>query len=131
METLVRNDVFSNMPQNDYLHLYPESSKNYRENIVDFLGLKKDDVAKATGLPVASIRYDHRANKELTERLIEWAVLFNLVAEHFNADREKASLWFRSPNPLLGGTITPRDMIRLGRSRKLYKFIIQAKSGNV
>jgi hypothetical protein len=38
-------------------------------------------------------------------------------------------LWFKTPNPLLGD-IAPRDMIRIGRFKKLRQFILQALSEN-
>jgi uncharacterized protein (DUF2384 family) len=66
--------------------------------------------------------------KELQERLMEWAVALNLVAQFFN-DEQKTVLWFRTPNPLLGD-MTPRDMIRVGRFRKLVRFIQTALSEN-
>jgi len=49
------------------------------------------------------------------------------VAEYFSSDPIKTALWFKTPNPMLGD-ITPRDMIRLGRSGKLIRFIMEAKS---
>ena len=61
---------------------------------------------------------------ELKERLIEWATAINLVASFFK-NNEKTILWFNTPNPLLG-EVTPRNMIRIGRSQKLIIFIRKA-----
>lgn len=58
---------------------------------------------------------------ELKERITEWAIALNLVAGFFK-DEKKTVLWFSMPNPLLGG-MSPRDMIRVGRFKKLLKFI--------
>ena len=66
--------------------------------------------------------------QELSERLIEWATAINLVAGFFK-NEDKTMLWFNTPNPLLGEQ-TPKDMIRIGRSRKLIKFIRNALSEN-
>jgi len=51
-----------------------------------------------------------------------------MVAQYFR-DGQKTILWFRTPNPLLGN-ITPRDMIRIGRFRKLQRFIQNALDEN-
>lgn len=65
---------------------------------------------------------------DLEVRLIEWATALNQVAKYFN-DENKTVLWFKTPNPMLGG-ITPRDMIRVGRFKKLFKIIHQALDEN-
>jgi uncharacterized protein (DUF2384 family) len=66
--------------------------------------------------------------RELQDRLLEWAVALSLVAQFFK-DEQKTVLWFKTPNPLLGD-MTPRDMIRVGRFRKLRRFIQNALSEN-
>ena len=66
--------------------------------------------------------------KELEERVREWAVALSLVAQYFK-DEHKTVLWFKTMNPLLGN-ITPRDMIRIGRFKKLYRFILNALEEN-
>jgi len=50
----------------------------------------------------------------------------NLVAEFFDGDPVKTALWFRTPNPMLGD-MSPRDMIRYGRYKRLQKFILEAR----
>ena len=119
--------LFNSIPSEDRMQLFfkgePEGKK-----IVDVLNYKKQDVSLATGIPLASIRYDIKMPTELRERLVEWAIALNLVAEYFN-DVEKSVLWFQVSNPLLGN-MTPRDMIRLGRFKKLFKFIQTALDEN-
>jgi hypothetical protein len=66
--------------------------------------------------------------EELLERMREWATALNLVANFFN-DEQKTMLWFQLPNPLLGN-MPPREMIRVGRFNKLFKFIQTALSEN-
>lgn len=97
--------------------------------VIEFVGFKKEDVSKATGVPSNSIRYDERMPQILKDRLREWANLLNLVAQFFEGDASKTALWFKTSNPMLGN-ITPRDMIRFGRSQKLLKFILNALSEN-
>ncbi len=99
------------------------------QKVVRLLDFKKNDVARASNISVHSIRYDPpRMPKELEERLNEWAVALSLVAQFFQ-DEQKTVLWFKTPNPLLGD-MTPRDMIRIGRFRKLRRFIQNALSEN-
>ena len=47
--------------------------------------------------------------------------VIKLVNEFFGSDK-KAELWMTSANPLLGG-VSPEDMIRMGRSERLLKFV--------
>jgi hypothetical protein len=116
------------IPQ-DHLSLFKKNKPDY-EHIVDFLHLKRGDVARATGLSTTSVRYEeNRIPKELSEILLQWAVLFNKVAEHFKGDTYKTNLWFNIPNPLLGN-VSPKDMIRLGRYKKLYSFVMQSIDEN-
>lgn len=65
---------------------------------------------------------------ELRERLNEWAVILNLVGEYFQ-DQQRVILWLQTSNPLLGD-VSPRDMIRVGRYKKLLKFVQTALSDN-
>jgi len=98
------------------------------KKVVDFLRYKKEDVSVAANIPVASVRYDDKMPSELKERLVEWATVINLVGAYFN-DHDKTMLWFQVSNPLLGG-MSPRDMIRVGRFKKLLKFVQTALNEN-
>ena len=127
MPTLIE-DIFATVPKRDYLSFFEDEKPKYNR-IVDFLEFKKEDIAKATEVPLSSVRYDNKIPQELHERIREWAILLNLVAGHFKGDANKTALWFTIPNPLLGN-ITPRDMIRFGRYKKLFQFIINAVAEN-
>lgn len=127
MKTL-NDDIFATAPKEDYLSFFKNREPQYNR-IKDFLELKNEDISKATGVPLESIRFDERIPREVQDRMREWAIVLNLVAEHFNGDVTKTALWFTTPNPLLGD-ITPRDMIRLGRYKKLFKFIFNSLSEN-
>lgn len=121
-------DIFSTVPKQDYLSLF-QNGEPKCQDIVNFIHLKKEDVAKATDVPISSVRWDEKMPAELRERVREWATLFNLVAEHFRGDAGKTALWFTMTNPMLGD-IAPRDMIRFGRYKKLLKFILNSIDEN-
>jgi uncharacterized protein (DUF2384 family) len=119
--------LFSTVPKEDRLALFARGHADYQK-VVKLLDFSKSDVAKASSIPSMSVRYDQRIPKELAERLQEWAIALNMVAQYFQ-DEHKTILWFKTPNPLLGN-ITPRDMIRVGRFRKLQRFIQNALDEN-
>ena len=122
--TYIQPNMAFKMPK-DRLNLF-QGHDVRGEEVVRRLKYKKRDVSQASGVSLNSIRYDAKMPQELEDRLIEWAITINLVAEFFK-DENKTMLWFRTPNPLLGEQ-TPRDMIRIGRSKKLIKFIRNALS---
>ena len=124
MESILIKELFS---VNDKLNFYKDEVPQY-QRLVEFLNFRKDDIAIATNTPKNRVRYDKRIPRELGKQLQEWAIAINLVANHFN-DIDKTKLWFQTPNPLLGH-IAPRDMIRLGRFKKLYEFIIASIDEN-
>jgi len=126
--TTITDDIFSTVSKKDYLSFFKKNEPEYNR-IKKFLDFKKEDISKATGVSLSSIRFDQRIPPEVQQRMKEWANLVNLVAEHFEGNAEKTALWFITPNPLLGN-VTPRDMIRFGRYRKLFKFIFNALSEN-
>ncbi len=122
-------NVFDVIPNKDYLSFYEKTIPQYNR-IAGFLDFKKEDVSRATGFSINSIRWEaDRMPTELKKRIEEWATLYNLVAGHFDADRQKTYLWFVTLNPLLGN-VTPRDMIRFGRYKKLYLFVLTALAEN-
>jgi hypothetical protein len=120
--------LFSNVARKDYLDIMDQGKPRY-DKIAKFLGFENRDVAQAAGIPVSKVRLNAKFPGKVVERFREWAVVLNLVAQFFEGDGEKTNLWFSMPNPLLGG-VAPRDMLRVGRFRKLYQFIITALSEN-
>ena len=112
----------------DSLGFFQGDKLDYKK-AVDFLKFRKEDVSVAADVPKSSVRYDHKIPKELHERIQEWVMAINLVASYFN-DQEKTMLWFQMPNPMLGN-VSPKDMIRLGRFKKLYKIIQTAMEENL
>jgi len=124
VETL-NQQLFSTVPRHDYLGLF---EGNTAKNVVDFLDLSRNDVAKAVHISKDSVRYDEGMSKDLENRLYEIAVTCELMAGYFQGDSKKTATWFHIKNPALGG-ISPKDMIRFGRYKKLEKFIRNALAG--
>jgi len=119
--------LFATVPDTDIAKLFKNGEVD-AEKVVKLLKYKKEDVAVASGVPVASVRYDSKMPVDLRERMVEWATAINLVGSYFN-NLEKALLWFQVSNPLLGN-MSPRDMIRVGRFKRLLKFIQTALDEN-
>lgn len=127
MESIAES-LFATVPKSNFLGLFGGGEPDLRKTAA-FLDFKKDDVASATNVPIQSVRFDNRIPAEVRERLTEIAAICELVAEHFQGDIEKTALWFKVTNPLLGN-LSPRDRIRLGRYRKVLKFVLQARDAS-
>ena len=119
--------LFDTVPKEDYLALFPRGVTDYQK-VVKLLDFKKRDVARAANVSLQSVRYDQKMPQELEDRVREWAVALAIVAQYFK-DQQKTILWFKTPNPLLG-SIPPREMIRVGRFKKLHRFIMNALGEN-
>jgi hypothetical protein len=57
----------------------------------------------------------------IIQTLLEYSEVYELVNSFFK-DKEKTNLWLNTENHLLGG-LEPVEMIFLGRTEKLIKFI--------
>lgn len=121
-------DLFNTVPKQNYMSLFSDGKVDYQK-VAKLLDMKKEDIAKATQTPLSSVRYDKNIPKELSDRIVEWANALELVANHFGGNIQKTVLWFKTPNYLLG-FVSPRDMIRFGRFKKLFKFIQTALAQN-
>jgi len=51
-----------------------------------------------------------------------------LVSEFFKDEPHKADIWWKAPNPSLGG-VEPETMLKIGRTDKLLKIIKQHLEG--
>ena len=115
---------------NPVLPIWDGPGKVNAELLAKLLNFTKREVATAARVTQDSFSYKHPLPKEVEERLLEWAMLLELVAKFFDGDITKTVLWFKLPNPLLG-EIRPRDMIRFGRARKLARIVDNALAGHV
>jgi hypothetical protein len=117
--------IASHIAQRDLLGLYRDGQPDYKR-IADLVQLSKADLSKLTGVARSSVRFDAHIPVPVAERLREIANVANLVAEYFNGDSSKVTLWFEIANPMLGN-ISPRNMIRGGRYKRLLNFVLDAR----
>lgn len=113
----------------DYLGLYRDDPPDYKR-IAELVQLSKADLSKLAGVAKSSVRFDANIPVPVAERLREIANIANLVAEFFGGDARKVGLWFELPNPMLG-SISPRNMIRAGRYKRLFSFVLDAREAEV
>jgi len=113
------------VPTHNYLHLL---EGNTPKKVAEFLDLSRNDISKAMKMDKERVRFDDQISKDLKRRLYEIANICELIAGYFNGDAKKTALWFNIKNPALGG-ISPRDMIRYGRYKKLELFARNALAG--
>ncbi|MFO1503559.1 MAG: antitoxin Xre/MbcA/ParS toxin-binding domain-containing protein [Steroidobacteraceae bacterium] len=90
----------------------------------DFANLSNKDISRIAGVAPTSVRFDDKVPVEVREHMENIANVCNLVFEFFQDD-VKTKLWLQTPNPMLGNT-SPKDMIRVGRYKKLMQFVSDA-----
>lgn len=122
---VAHRSIAEHMAREDLLGLHSEGQTNYKK-VAEFLHLSKEDLAHIADVKKASVRFDANIPQPVAERLREIANVANLVAEYFNGDAHKVSLWFELANPMLGN-MSPRNMIRAGRYTKVLNFILDAR----
>jgi hypothetical protein len=110
---------------NDVLHLYTDGRPDYKR-IAELAKLSKADLGKLSQVAKSSVRFDAHIPEPVAQRLREIANIANLVGEFFAGDAQKVGLWFEIANPMLGN-VSPRDMIRIGRYKRLLNFVIEAR----
>lgn len=119
--------LFDTVPKSDPLNFgFSEKGELDYKEITNFVGFDKNELSKLAGISKKSVRTDRNIPNALRDRLQEIAIICTLVAEYFEGDAKKTAIWFNTPNPSLGD-ISPKAMVRLGRSNKLIKFIAQAR----
>ena len=121
-------ELFENVASKDYLGFKGKDNKTDYAKVADFMDFGNSDLSKIAGVSKSSVRFDDKMPKELRDRIDEIANICLWVAEYFK-DTHKTTLWFKAVNPHLGG-ISPRDMIRLGRYKKLMQFVVDALGRN-
>jgi hypothetical protein len=112
------------LARRDLLGLYREGHLDYKR-IAGLVQLSKGNLSKLTGVATSSVRFDASIPVSVAERLRELANIANLVGEYFDGDVQKVGLWFELQNPMLGN-ISPRNMIRGGRHKRLLNFVLDA-----
>lgn len=120
--------LFRTVPESDPLNFWSKHGCNYKR-VSDFLEFDRNELSKLGGVSKKSVRFDDKIPVDLRERLEQIANIITLVAEYFEGDARKTALWFKTLNPMLG-EISPRDMIRFGRYKRLNKFVQQARQAN-
>jgi uncharacterized protein (DUF2384 family) len=119
-----RSGLFSTVPSHDYLQFW-QAGRFQPQRVARFLNLSKEEVSRLAGIATSSVRFDRKAPRDLVERLMEVAATCTLVAGFFAGNTVKTTLWFKTPNPLLGD-VSPGDMIRLGRHDRLRRLVLDA-----
>ncbi|MEQ1642463.1 MAG: hypothetical protein ABL959_03330 [Pyrinomonadaceae bacterium] len=109
----------------DVLGLTRKGLTDYKR-VAELVQLSKEDLSKIANVAKSSVRFDESIPLPVAERLREIANIANLVGEFFDGNPEKVALWFELPNPLLGN-ISPRNMIRGGRYKRLLNFVLDAR----
>ena len=125
---MTQQSIFRNIHSTDPLEFWSNHGLDYRR-VTDFLDLNTEELSKIGGVSKRSVRLDSRIPHDLKVRLEQIANICALVAGYFAGDVDKTALWFRTYNPMLGD-ISPRDMIRYGRYRRLLKFVTEAQEAN-
>lgn len=109
----------------DVLNLFRNGDPDYKR-IADLVRLSKADLGKISQVAKSSVRFDSHIPEPVAVRLREIANIANLVGEFFAGDAQKVGLWFEIANPMLGN-VSPRDMIRIGRYKRLLNFVLAAR----
>ncbi|MDH3508487.1 MAG: MbcA/ParS/Xre antitoxin family protein [Gammaproteobacteria bacterium] len=121
--------LFENVYKSDPLEFWSNHGLDYKK-VTDFLDFNTNELSKIGGVSKRSVRLDDRIPNDLKERLEQIANICAIVAGYFEGDVGKTALWFKTPNPMLG-YISPRDMIRFGRYKRLLKFITESQEANL
>lgn len=111
----------------NYLGLFDDKGEIDLQKACDFLEFSKKQLAESFGLKDSAIRTD-RMSQGTKERLYDLATAMEKVAILMKGDTNKTRLWFKVPNPNLGGN-SPRNLILLKRSGVLFDFINSAMNG--
>lgn len=97
--------------------------------VADFLGFRESDMARALNVDMSHLRLGDKTASAVLERLWILANMCEKVAKFFDGNISKTKRWFRTPNPSLGN-MAPREMILLGRIKKVGQFIEDALAQN-
>jgi hypothetical protein len=127
-ESAMPANLFSTVPAQDHLGFWANQVLD-PQLVAKFLSLDKREVARIADVSPSSVRWDHKIPQEVLDHMTEIAVICALVAQFFQGNVTKTHLWFQTENPLLGN-ISPRDMVRYGRHKKLRRIVMDALEEN-
>lgn len=127
-DVVMPTSLFDTVPTHDHLGFWANQVLD-PQKVASFLDLDKRDVARIADVSPSSVRWDHKIPQEVLELMTQIAVICALVAQFFQGDITKTSLWFQTRNPLLGN-LSPRDMVRYGRHEKLRRIVMDALNEN-
>jgi predicted nucleotidyltransferase len=119
-----RASLFSTVPTRDYLQFW-QAGRFQPQRVARFLGLSKVQLAQLAAVAPASVRFDDKTPRMLSERLLDIAATCELVAQAFDGNVTKTALWFKTPNPQLGN-LSPCELLRRGEREVLQRHVIQA-----
>jgi len=119
-----RTALFDNVAERDYLQFW-QSGRFQPKRVARFLDLSKTELAALAVVAPSSVRFDTKAPRVVRNLLIEIAATCELVAQFFDGNLAKTTVWFATTNPMLGD-IAPQHMIRSGRHARLRRFVMEA-----
>jgi predicted nucleotidyltransferase len=115
--------LFGTIAERDYLQFW-QAGRFQPQRVMRFIGLSKAEAAALASISPSSVRFDHKAPRDLLDRLTEIAATCELVAQYFAGNAAKVAVWFKTPNPELGD-FAPRDLIRMGQHEKLHRLVMR------
>ena len=116
--------LFATVPRRDYLQFW-QAGLFQPQRVARFLGLSRTELAQMAGVAPASVRFDDKAPRPLRQHLMDLAATCELVAQAFDGNPTKTSLWFMTPNPQLGN-LAPVEVLRRGDRDALQRQVMQA-----
>lgn len=101
----MNSEIFSTVPKKDFLNFFV-ANQVMTHRVLAFLEIDLKDFCRHEGKDLA----------------VKWAVLLNVVAQHFDGNKQKTKLWFFIENPVFNW-ITPREMLLSGQTDKVLKIV--------
>ena len=118
--------LLNTIPQHSPFWNQESKDLDYKKIARTFFDRKEKRIGQLTGVDKKSVRYDSKMPTEVKVFLQFMATIFHLVYKYFDHDFNKTKMWFELPNPMMGGRITPKTMIYIGRHKKLLQIISSA-----
>ena len=121
--------IFDTVPRRDVWGIYKHGKIQYKA-VVDKLKLSRKEISQSARVAVSSVRYEeNKISKKMKQFIADLIWLLNTTYKYFE-DEQKVIQWMNSPNPICGG-YSPRELICLGRHKKLVKIVASYVEGDV